>query len=165
MPYFNRFTQADIIFNHINSNISSITGTFIEPAYTGFLSVSAVTVFELAIKDLFIDFATKKNKHFGIFVDNHFFKINGRIKLEFLKDHIKKFDVKYIKRFEKRLILCDKYYQNNFGINIKTKYDNLILCRHEFVHKGNPTLSIIEVIDSYNHCKAIIHCLDSAMIR
>jgi hypothetical protein len=76
----------------------------IQADYAGFLSVSGVTVFELAIKDIFIEFALKKNKVFGTFIDSHFEKINGRIKLDDLKkSHIKQFGEKYLKKFNKKL--------------------------------------------------------------
>lgn len=166
MPYLNRFIQSDNIFMHLSSNLTSIKGTPYEPAYAGFLSVSAVTVYELAIKDIFIEFAEKKNKHFGIYVKSHFDRINGKIKLKELYDnHIIKFGDKYVDKFKDFNSLKETSLMNSHKKSLKSAYNDLITCRHEFVHNGSPTLSIDEVIFNYDFCKDLIHCLAQAMKR
>jgi hypothetical protein len=54
--------------------------------YAGFLSASTVTVCELAIKDIFVEFAEKKNPVFGTFVEKYFNQINGRIRIDDVKE-------------------------------------------------------------------------------
>ncbi|MCX8105312.1 MAG: HEPN domain-containing protein, partial [Ignavibacterium album] len=138
----------------------------IKASYVGFLSVIAVTVYELAIKDIFNEFALKKHKIFGNFVENYFKKINGRITLDDLKNqHIKRFGENYLKKFDKKLEHIEKINLKLHKISIKSMYGNLIQCRHEFVHKGNPTLTLYEVIDNYTFGKEIIHCLNDTMKR
>jgi hypothetical protein len=51
MPYTDHFTLADDYITHLDAVIGGITDPFINSRYTGFLSVSAVTVYELALKD------------------------------------------------------------------------------------------------------------------
>lgn len=166
MPYTSRFIATDGLIIHLRSIVGSITDSAIKSNYAGFLSVSAVTVYELAIKDIFIEFAAKKNSVFGDFVENHFSKINGRIKLEDLKgQHIKSFGDKYCKKFEAVLEKKEKLTLISSRISIKTYYQNLILCRHKYVHEGAPTLSFEEVMDYYTVGKEIIHSLNDAMKR
>jgi hypothetical protein len=164
MAYSDRFVATDNLISHLKSAVSAITDAAVLAYYTGFLSVSAVTVYELAIKDIFCDFASKRHTAFGSFVENHFRRINGRIKIETLKDeHLKLFGDTYSKEFQK--LLCKEESSNLKArqISIKSSYQNLIQCRHDFVHKGFPTLTFNEVIEDYKNSKEVIHCLNDTM--
>lgn len=166
MPYTERFINTDNLIIHLNTFIGTITDGVILSNYSGFLSVSAVTVYELAIKDIFSNFATKKNTAFGIFVDSHFERINGRIKLSNLRDeHITSFGLKYLEKFNKDLERKDTLSLAAGTGSIKSYYGNLITCRHTFVHQGNSTLTVNEVMTSYNLGKEVIHSLNAAMVR
>lgn len=166
MPYTDRFIATDNLITHLRPLVGAITDTSIKANYAGFLSVSAVTVYELAIKDVFNNFAAKKNKVFGMFVEKYFFRINGKIKIEHLKDsHIKLFGEKYFNNFDTSLENKERAVLATSIISIKYSYNNLITCRHDYVHKGSPILTINEVMDSYNYGKKVIHCLNEAMKR
>lgn len=166
MLYTDRFIATDNLIIHLKSIVGAISDTSIKANYAGFLSVSAVTVYELAIKDVFNEFAAKKNKVFGNFVENHFSRINGKIKIKDLKgQHIKLFGEKYSNKFDASLKNKESALLATLRISIKSSYDNLITCRHDYVHKGSPTLTIDEVINSYIYGKEIIHCLNEAMRR
>jgi|SRR5690606_21474295 len=166
MSYTNRFDSTDTLILHLIPYVNSLTDTSIKANYTGFLSVSAVTVYELAIKDIFRSFAEKKHIVFGDFVQKHFSSINGRIKLQDLKsNHISPFGEKYLKKFETRLSFKEKNILIHQKKDLRSSYTNLILCRHKFVHVGYPTLTFQEVIDSYLIGKDVIHSLNEAMQR
>lgn len=166
MSYLNRFTTTDNLIAHLSPIVSTIRDTAIQSNYAGFLSVSAVTVYELAIKDIFTEFALKKNVVFGTFVEKHFSTINGRIKLDDLKgQHIKQFGTKYLIKFEKRLKIKEDIASTTTRKNIRTDYSNLILCRHKYVHGGTPTLTFQEVLDNYQTGKDVIHSLYETMQR
>lgn len=166
MPYTDRFIDTDNIIAHISTFIGTITDGAILSSYAGFLSVSSVTVYELAIKDIFSNFATLKGTAFGIFVDSHFERINGRIKLKNLKEeHISSFGIKYLNRFNRDLDAKEVASIAAGTGSIKSSYGNLIVCRHSFVHQGSPTLTVNEIIQSYNRGKEVIHSLNAAMVR
>ncbi|MCX6258549.1 MAG: HEPN domain-containing protein [Bacteroidia bacterium] len=166
MSYIDRFIDTDNLITHLCTFIGTITDGAILASYAGFLSVSSVTVYELAIKDIFRDFASKKNTSFGVFVDSHFDRINGRIKLSNLRDeHIPSFGAKYLDRFNRNLDTKDAISIAAGTGSIKSSYSNLIVCRHSFVHQGAPTLTINEIILSYQRGKEVIHSLNVAMIR
>ena len=58
MTYSDHFQLADDYLAHLDKTMGSISDPFILSRYTGFLAVSAVTVYELGIKTIFIpDFA------------------------------------------------------------------------------------------------------------
>ncbi len=169
MPYTDRFISTDNLVNHFNSAIlGQVNDAQLLSNYAGFFAVSAVTVYELAIKDIFEDFAKKKNKVFGNFIHNHFEKINGRIKLKDLKDeHIKRFGTIYVDKFKKKLDEKDiaGLRDPQIGISIKSCYSNLIVNRHDFVHQGHHNLSLQEAIQNYFLGKEVINTLDQTMRR
>lgn len=166
MPYTDRFRATDNLIAYL----IPITGKIIDPGikahYAGFISVSSVTGYELAIKDIFTEFASKKNKVFGTAIAKHFEKINGRIKIEELKgSHIKLFGDKYLVKFKRILQNKEKRILKTSKINISAAYDNLIICRHKYVHNGTTTLTIKEAIDNFKNGKEIINCINEALKR
>ena len=89
MAYTDKFQPTDELINEINTlkpHISSIA----LPKFTGAISVSAVTSYELAIKEILIDYASSKHHLFGGFIQNYLSRLNGRIKIPDLKNEIKK---------------------------------------------------------------------------
>jgi hypothetical protein len=166
MHYTDRFIATDKLIAHLKTVIGTITDTAIKANYAGFLSVSGVTVYELAIKDIFNEFASKKHKVFGTVIEKHFEKLNGKIKIEHLKgEHVKLFGDKYLERFSLMLKRKENSIMSTSRISISANYGNLILCRHKYVHAGYPTLTIDEVIDCYKNGQEVIHCLYEVMKR
>lgn len=166
MPYRDRFISTEVLIPHLTTVTSTITDAGLIANYSGFLSVSAVTVFELAIKDIFELFAKKKHATFGFYIQLHFEKISGKIKLDSLrKDHIKSFGDRYVLKFNNELDNRENAIFASEHISIKNCYSNLIVCRHSYVHLGNPTLTFSEVVLNYDKGKEVIHSLDVAMRR
>jgi hypothetical protein len=166
MAYQDRFIATDNLIAHLKPIVTGISDEATKSNYAGFLSVSAVTVYELAIKDIFTEFATKKNSVFGNYIAKHFARINGRIQLADLKDtHIKSFGSKYLDKFERKLKIREEVLFIQTAQDVKSSYSNLIICRHKYVHVGNPTLTFEEVLYNYQSGKEIIHSLYEAMQR
>lgn len=63
MNYQQHYRLADDMIDHLNIVINGINDPFISSRYVGFVTIAAVTVFELALKDIFINFAVKKIKY------------------------------------------------------------------------------------------------------
>ncbi|MCF6210719.1 MAG: hypothetical protein L3K24_08645 [Gammaproteobacteria bacterium] len=168
MTYTDHFLHADDVIAHLNSIVPSITDPLLLPKYVGFVSVAAVTVYELAMKDIFIDFARKKHKVLGNFTEAYFDRINGRIKLKIIKeDYIGKFGRKYQIKFQKNIEKKSKEYLQINHRDIRSSYANLITWRNEFAHEGiiNSTTTYDEVIKAYEDGKEVIHCLAESMTR
>lgn len=166
MLYTDRFIATDNLISHLRTIIPTITDTAILADYAGFLSVSSVTVYELAIKDIFIEFASKKHNVFGTVIEKHFERLNGRIQIESLRgEHIKIFGDKYLNKFKHKLKSKESIFLSTSKISISTCYGNIITCRHKYVHGGTPTLTMNEVIHCFNNGKEVIHCLNETMKR
>ena len=92
-----------------------IADPLLKAKYVGFVAVAAVTVYELAIKEIFIEFARKRHRVFGDFTESYFERINGRIKLDEIKgEYIRRFGSEYKREFQSRLKeRAEKYFQDN----------------------------------------------------
>jgi hypothetical protein len=152
MPYTAHFKLADDMIVHLDTVIGGVTDPFIQTRYVGFVTVAAVTVYELAIKEIFIEFATKKHKVLGTFTRSHFERINGRIKLEIIREeYVARFGDKYKLKFKQKLEEAEIRFLRSQKVSIKSSYNNLVTWRNEFAHGGTIplTASYSEVKRSY----------------
>ena len=166
MSYRDHFKLADDVIQHLNTIVPSLNDDFLKSRYAGFVAVAAVTVYELAIKEIFNSFSFKKHKVLGCFVQSYFDRINGRIKTKILKkDYLPRFGEKYVTRFKRNLEKREKDILRTDGISILSAYNNIIQWRHNFAHEGQipTTATFDEVIKSYHYGKEIIHILNKTM--
>ncbi|MBF0105311.1 MAG: hypothetical protein HQM16_08295 [Deltaproteobacteria bacterium] len=143
-----------------------LNDAFIVSRYTGFLTISAVTVFELALKTIFCDFATRKNKVLGTFCEKYFEKINGKIKFKDIKEnYLPKFGSKYTKRFASKIDKIELFELKKNGISVKASYGNIVTWRHNFAHQGilPDNASYSEAKRGYESGKIIMECLSECM--
>ena len=168
MPYSVHFKLTDDLIQHLDPVLAGLNDPFIESRYTGFLAVSSVTVLELAMKTIFIRFATAKHKVLGHFCTQHFDRINGRIGIKVIEDdYLHRFGQKYQVRFKRQLDALEQRSLISVGVSIKTSYGNLITWRNEFAHEGNvpANASYAEVKRAYECGKDVMHCLAQCMRR
>jgi hypothetical protein len=158
-----RFQSTDDLMNHLNTFVPTLPDEQLKSKYAGFLSASAVTVYELAIKDIFIEFAEKKNKTFGFFVENHFSRINGRILIDDIKNYVGKFGGNYLTKFKTKLEKKKNELLVTYRNDIQAVYSNLITCRHKFIHTSAHTMTFNEVVQAYQIGKEIINVLNDTM--
>lgn len=168
MSYSDNFTHADDVVSHLNTVVPSLTDPLLQAKYVGFVAIAAVTVYELALKEIFIDFGTKKHRALGSFTESFFARINGRIKIKTLKeDYILPFGERYRKRFERKLKQRSDAYLLSNRRDIASSYGNIITWRNDFAHEGiiRTTATYSEVVQAYKDGKEIIHCLAETMTR
>lgn len=162
MAYTDRFTDVDVLISGLNHIVPNIAGN-IQPKIAGFLAVNAVTAYELAIKEIIADFATAKHSVFGDFIRCYHSRLNGNIKIQSLKEELKKFGGSYKDDFEASLCIKEAQIRNTMNQDLRSSYNNLLECRHQFVHASNITLTIQECINNYNAGKSVIEALFDAM--
>ncbi len=168
MPFEDRFTLADDYLTHVDAVISSLPDDFIRSRYLGFLAISAVTAYELAIKDIVYRFSDQKHRALGQLARSKFDRLNGQIKLSDLrKRHIVCFGQKYCNRFDRELKSSEDASLAARTGSVKSSYGNLITWRHNFVHEGvwPNTATYGDLRSAYDHGKELIRCLDRAMQR
>ncbi|WP_447970868.1 HEPN domain-containing protein [Nitrospira sp. M1] len=168
MGYSSHFNYADDFINHLDKAFPVTTDPFIKSRYIGFLAVTAVTVYELGLKEIFIDFADRKHKVLGNFTRSYFDRTNGQITRErIVKHYLPMFGEKYVNRFKKRLEVKEAQILREEGKSIKSSYANIIVWRNKFTHEGliSQTVTYDEVKNSYHCGKYILHCLSQTMNR
>lgn len=167
MSYSSRFSLADDFVSDIDSFARSHADPLAKQRLAGFLSVSAVTCYELAIKEIFFEFSRKKHAVFGCFVEDQFSRMNGRIKISEIKAKAGKFGGKYKERFTRLLAKEERESLRSGCGSVESAYSNLIIWRHTFTHDGaiHSLRTYEETVESYNKGKVIIECLAKAMTR
>lgn len=162
MTFQDRFKDVDDLIAGLGPIVPTLPGP-IQPKLVVFLAVNAVTAYELAIKEIIEDYATSKHEDFGEFVRNAYARINGKIKIKDLKDQLKKFGEKYEYNFTEALNEKKTEVFNEEHVDLFSCYDNLLVCRHFYIHRNNVTLSFDECIKDYNIGKHVLETLAFVM--
>lgn len=168
MDYAQHFHHADDVIEHLTPLVAGARNPLLEARYTGFLTIAAVTTYELAVKSIFISFAQSKHKVLGSFTESHFSRINGKIRLENLKnDYVRRFGEKYLVKFNRRLSETGQRYLRENQREIISSYNNLIVWRNDFAHEGRirPNATFAEASRAYTDGKIVIKCLAESMKR
>lgn len=163
-----RFNLADEYLNHVDAVMQDIEDDFIKSRYLGFVAVSAVTAYELAIKDILYRFSDNKHRALGELARSKFDRLNGQIKLRDIRErHVACFGRKYSDRFDRQVEIAEQKALQNRAGSVKSSYGNLVTWRHNFVHEGEwPTTATYgDLRNAYEHGKELIRCLDRAMVR
>lgn len=158
MAYTDKFQPADELINEINTLKPHISSVAL-PKFIGAISVSAVTSYELAIKEILIDYAYSKHNLFGGFIQNYLSRLNGRIEIPDLKKEIKKIDNTLPTNFETKITEVEQ-----IEPSVRFCYQNLIQGRHSYVHANRINLSYDECIHDYELGKKIIGALYEVMV-
>ena len=74
MTFESRFESADGFLNHTDVIMEGIDDPLIQQKYLGFIAISAVTVYELAIKDIIFRFSDSEAQSFGFVIPVFFRK-------------------------------------------------------------------------------------------
>ena len=168
MAYIDRFRVANELIAHLDAALDGIADPFIKSRYVGFAAVSVATVYELALKDIFLDFASRHHRLFATFVHGHFRRINGQISTDrILGDHLPLFGGRYVDCFKEDLEALELELLRHEKVSVKTSYSNLLTWRNKFVHEGDipATATYEEVKNSYEYGCRLLHCLDRSMRR
>jgi len=168
MTYVEHFKHADDVIIHLNGVVPDLVDPLLRVKYTGFVAVAAVTVYELAIKEIFCEFGRRKHKVLGAFTESYFERINGRISIDSIRrEYCARFGNTYTSRFKARLDTAASSHLLAYRRDLRSAYSNLILWRNHFAHAGNvpATATYAEVTQSYEDGKFVIHALAASMVR
>jgi len=167
MDYRDHFKLADDLIAHLDTAVAAVTDPFVRTRYAGFLAVSTVTVLELGVRTIFEEFAGRKHKVFRTFVGGSFARINGRIRLDDMRDYAMRFGDRYKRALSDHVEMLEKTTLAQSGKSVSTCYGNLLTWRNEFAHEGRvPTNATYEEVKAAYECgKLVLDCLDRSMKR
>lgn len=162
------FADTDLYVQHLTQNNNVTSDPFIASRHVGFVAISAVPVYEIAIKSIFMEFGRKKHAVLGNFAKARFDRINGRIGYKSIWDeYIRLFGEKYIIRFKKHVAAEEKMALKQRGVSIVNSYNNIVTWRNTFAHEGRApaNVTLMEVVNSYEEGKNVLRCLENSMVR
>lgn len=168
MPYVDHFRHADEVIAHLDTIVPALPNPLLKTKYAGFVTIAAVTVYELAIKEIFCEFGRRKHKVLGAFSESYFKRINGRVTLDDIrKDYCMRYGDAYVTKFKARLDAKSKTHLAAHRRDVKSSYSNLIVWRNAFAHEGTvpATVTYSEVVQAYQDGKEVIHSLAASMVR
>lgn len=162
MAYSDKFKDVDAVITGLTPIIPQMSAD-LQSKIVGFLAVNAVTAFELAVKEILIDYANSRHTDYGHFVSEYLSRLNGRISIKDLKEELKKYGSQYAATFETKLVTKEQNVRKTGNVDMRSCYQNLLICRHTFVHSSGITLTISECIDNYKIGKNVIDALFDTM--
>ena len=168
MPITLHFDHADTVVADFTALVTPSTDPLTSVRYAGFVSVAAVCVYEMAIKEIFMNFAAKKHPLLGSITRETFERINGRVNYREIKDkYVPLFGTKYSKKFSEQIRKRSAEFLRLNGRDVISSYNNIVTWRNDFVHAANipATATFAEVVRSYEDGKEVIKCLNSSMDR
>ncbi len=168
MAYSDHFRLADDLIAHLTPSVTAIQDPFLQSRYTGFVTVAAVSVYELAVKEILCTFGESKHKVLGTFARSFFERLNGRIQYKQLhEDYVSRFGDKYTRRFKREVVDREKRVLKLQKKSVLTSYSNVIVWRNAFAHEGKipPHATYLDATEAYALGKQVIECLALAMRR
>lgn len=162
------FLQSDLALAHLDTYVSTVGDPFIVSRYTGYVAVTAVTAFEINIREKTFDFCRKKHNVFGNFAEAYFAKTNAKVKTQQLQEEfLRKFGLRYLNRYKSKLNDLEKSHLRDHGRSLKGSYNNLIQWRHDFVHDGKlPDYATYgDARDAYEHGKKVVEAFFETLVR
>ena len=128
------FSDSDLFIKYIKDTANSTDDDFITSRYVGFIAVSAVTIYEINVKQLLKEFANKTHPMLGNFASIAFDKLNARNCRDDIEKYLKHFGEEYSNRF--KIMIDDKEDELVKVGSVKGSYASLLTWRHQFVHDG-----------------------------
>lgn len=165
MPYTVHFRLVDDVSLHFDQAVANVD-PFLRSRYVGFYAVASAAVVELAVKDIFVEFAASHGTLFGNYCRTKYERINGKVGFDDLcKEHLKPFGMTYVKRFKRIVRAVDYRYMTKRNFSVKKSYETLFTCRHSFAHEGlvPEQISFDDVKQGYACGKVILACLERAL--
>jgi len=158
------FVDSDSFIQYIEDIVRNIQDDYVTSRYVGFIATTAVTVYEVAIKKLLIEFARSQHPMLGNFISSELEKFNARINTKQIKEsYLNRFGAEYSDSFKS--LLNAKESELIKGGSITQSYANIIGWRNRFLHTGrvpeNPTFD--ETVKAYKLGKEVVYVLSKVL--
>jgi hypothetical protein len=101
MPYADHFKLADDLIAHLDTIVPNISDPFIVSRYIGLAAVAGVTSYELAVREIYCDFAERKHVVLGNFTRSFFERLNGRVRYQHIRDD---YSIRFGPKYKARII-------------------------------------------------------------
>lgn len=164
MTYTSHFHLIDDVSAHLDGVVATVDA-FTKSRYVGFYAISATAVIELSVKTIITDFAVANNSILGCYISEKYRKLNAKVSLGDLEQHLAPFGDSYRSRFKELLGRVEDIGLRRYRSSVKSTYGNLLSCRHQFSHEGKvPNNSTYEEVKKgFAASKAVLYCLSESL--
>lgn len=131
----------------------------------GLLVVAIVASYETCVKEVMINFASRKHSQFEVFVANEYSKLSSRVAVSDLHRYAQLFGHEVGGRFKSRLNQRSDSIGQRTGVDIKQSYSQLLNWRHDFAHAGKRNTTIDEAMQFHCYGKRVLYAFDEAFAR
>lgn len=128
----------------------------------GLLVVAMAASYEACVKETLMNFAARHHSKFAIFAQNHFSKLNSRVKISDLYNYARTFDSQINDRFGKLLKTRKNKIQSRIGRDFTAAYAQILSWRHAFAHAGIRNTTVQEALATHRLAKGVIYTFDEA---
>lgn len=129
------------------------------PYLTHYAIVRACGTIETSFKSLIADYCSfRSKKQVKRFIEKRIKEGSANPSMDNINKFLNEFDVGWKQNFKSALALhVDKSH-------LETSLKSLVDARNDFAHGGNPTASINDVLQYFDHSRKIIEMMDSVIV-
>ena len=128
----------------------------------GLLVVSMAASYEASVKETLMGYAARHHTQFGHFAQNHFAKLNSRIKLNELYGYARTFDNRVHRKFGEVINAEKAGIFRRTGKDIASSYEQVLGWRHDFAHAGLRNTTINEALQTHRLAKRVLYAFHEA---
>tara|TARA_B100000965_G_scaffold114772_1_gene94707 strand:+ start:1448 stop:1960 length:513 start_codon:yes stop_codon:yes gene_type:complete len=128
----------------------------------GLIVVAIAAAYEACVKEVLVNYASERHPDFQAFVNNQFEKLSSRVNVSDLNTYAKRFNPQIHSNFKERLKQRRDRLEGRVGVNIQTRYEQILSWRHEFAHAGIKNTTIQEATEFHKYAKRVLYCFDEA---
>lgn len=157
------FADSDSFIEHIRGAANNIEDDYVTSRYVGFVAVSAITIYEVNVKQLLQSFGARMHPMLGNFASITFKKLNARIGRDDIEKYLGHYGEDYVAGF--REVVNAKEREREQEGSVKGSYKNLLTWRHQFVHAGTlPNQATFdESLRAYELGKEVVNALSDIL--
>lgn len=157
-------SKIDVLAEQISKHVPAqkIECQELRADLAGLLVVTIAATYESCVKETMINFALSHHVAFGDYAQNHYSRINSKIKVNDLHRYAKLFGPRVANRFIQILDDKKKSISQRLGINIVNRFELILDWRHDFAHAWVTKTTVEEAMKTHRYAKRVLYAFDKA---
>lgn len=162
------FRKVSDLIEEINNNVPANGGygvVQIRADLAGLLVVAIAATYETCVKEVIVNYASKKHVSFAAFASRNYEKLNSRIQVNDLKKYCELCDPEIQSNFKNFLKKRKDILAERTGQDIEKSYKQILDWRHGFAHAWARNTTIEEAQKTHLAAKRVLYSFDEAFER
>jgi len=128
----------------------------------GLLVVTIAACYEDCVKATLIEHAAKRHVDFEEFTAKNFSRLSSRVKVNNLHSYARLFGSAVEDSFKDKLEKRRRKISDRTGVNIESKYEQILSWRHDYAHGGIKNTTISEALNFNLYGIRVLYCFNEA---